>query len=332
MPTNRIFEIAASGVPIIASRMPFIEDNFSNNVLYVDQSESPKNLAGQIACHMDWITNNPDEASRKAKSCHKIFLERFSQEDVLTKLCSFHDKTLIKRGYKRGKAKRSSQVNRPKFKVVIERAQFTKAGLKSLKEQIKEQTYEEVDIVDISLAQNRWPIFRTIKELVHRPLAKFSVINSSESLIEENMNLYFIRALNGSVFHANHFALLAEYIERNGDVQVLATNCVERYEGTTFFENDKSERTDADSRRDLVFFRTEDNTRLFSVTQFTKTDLKAAFQSSPHAFAFKTLTIDDKTLPLSAQVYDDMERQIAEAKVETLAEVTTSSLILNVPT
>ena len=60
------FEIAASGVPIIASRMPFIEDHFQKNVLYVDQAAPPELLFKQIASHMDWIKNHPEEASKES--------------------------------------------------------------------------------------------------------------------------------------------------------------------------------------------------------------------------------------------------------------------------
>ena len=124
-------------------------------------------------------------------------------------------------------------------------------------------------------------------------------------MIENDDNSYFTLAFSGSVFHSNHFAILADYIKCNKDAQVLTTNCVEKHHGTTFLESDKLARDESESMRDLVFFRTEDNTRLMSTSQFTMADMDDALRNRPHSFIFKRLEIKDGSQSQSTDLRSD---------------------------
>ena len=89
-PTARIFEAAAANAVIIADRHPFIQQNFGNNVLYIDTEKSAENIFQQIDQHMQWIYAHPKEAQAKAINCHDIFMQKFSLDAQLLKLLEMH--------------------------------------------------------------------------------------------------------------------------------------------------------------------------------------------------------------------------------------------------
>jgi spore maturation protein CgeB len=83
-PSGRIFEAAAAAAVIISDKHPFVEKEFKNSVLYVDQTRD--DLFEQIDTHMRWIKENPEAAKTKALQAHKIFLEKFTLEEQLIRL------------------------------------------------------------------------------------------------------------------------------------------------------------------------------------------------------------------------------------------------------
>lgn len=86
VPSGRIFEAAAANTVIISDKLRFIEDNFGNNVLYVDVDAEPHQIAEQIDKHVKWIFANPELAHKMAENCHAIFLEKFTLEKQVEKL------------------------------------------------------------------------------------------------------------------------------------------------------------------------------------------------------------------------------------------------------
>jgi hypothetical protein len=93
-PTARIFEAAAASTIIITDRNPFIEKNFRDAVLYIDQEKSAEELFQQIDSHMKWIKDNPEKALLLAKKAHEIFIQKYTLEAQLEKLVNLH-KTLF---------------------------------------------------------------------------------------------------------------------------------------------------------------------------------------------------------------------------------------------
>jgi hypothetical protein len=79
-PAWRIFEAAASSAVIICDRHKFVEENFKNSVLYVDQNAGPDEMFRQIDCHVKWIKSHPNEAKELAMRAHEIFLKKFTLE------------------------------------------------------------------------------------------------------------------------------------------------------------------------------------------------------------------------------------------------------------
>lgn len=86
-PTGRIFEAAAANTVIISDRNAFIENNFGDNVLYVDlNGKSADEIYSQIDKHYNWILNNPQKAKIMANNCNQIFKAKFSLEQQIDKL------------------------------------------------------------------------------------------------------------------------------------------------------------------------------------------------------------------------------------------------------
>lgn len=90
VPTGRIFEAAAAAALIISDRHPFVEREFKDTVLYID--ENREDLFEQIDAHMQWIKLHPEEATQKARLAHAIFLQKFTQEQQLARLYEYIQK------------------------------------------------------------------------------------------------------------------------------------------------------------------------------------------------------------------------------------------------
>lgn len=84
VPSGRIFEASAAAAVIISDKHPFVEREFKDSVLYIDVARD--DLFEQIDSHMQWIRSHPAEAKEKARLAHAIFLQKFTQEQQLSKL------------------------------------------------------------------------------------------------------------------------------------------------------------------------------------------------------------------------------------------------------
>jgi phosphoglycerol transferase len=69
--------------------MPFCEETFGDSVLWVDVDQPAKEVAVQIATHVEWVRNNPEQAHDMAKRANAIFVERFNLQDQLQHLPGF---------------------------------------------------------------------------------------------------------------------------------------------------------------------------------------------------------------------------------------------------
>lgn len=83
IPTARIFEAVAASTVVITDKLPFIVKNFGDSVLYIDRDLSPEEIFKQIDAHMQWILSNPKDAIELARRSHKIFIERFTLEQIM---------------------------------------------------------------------------------------------------------------------------------------------------------------------------------------------------------------------------------------------------------
>ena len=76
---------------IISDKNEFVEREFKESVLYIDQSRD--DMFEHIESHMRWIRENPEIAMEKARLAHAIFLEKFTLEKQLEKFYQYFQTT-----------------------------------------------------------------------------------------------------------------------------------------------------------------------------------------------------------------------------------------------
>ena len=98
-PSNRVFEISASGAVLISDRVPIVEKIFADTALYVDSNLSASELLGQIDRHMTWIKTHQDQARSMAEEANRIFNEHYSLEKLIPRIVDMHREVLTSKGY-----------------------------------------------------------------------------------------------------------------------------------------------------------------------------------------------------------------------------------------
>lgn len=112
-PSTRIFEIAASGAIGICQEHPFVRRAFGDSVLYFDDVANPEQAALQIAEHLHWIKENPEQALRLSKKAYDIFTRDYTLERLLSDVVPHHRRLVEQKGFAISPARRS-----PKGKTV----------------------------------------------------------------------------------------------------------------------------------------------------------------------------------------------------------------------
>jgi len=93
--SSRAYEILAAGALLIADRNGFLEENFGENVLYIDyNSKNPANMARQILEHYEWIKNNLEVANQKARKSQEIWKSKFAFDITLPAIFEKHEDRL----------------------------------------------------------------------------------------------------------------------------------------------------------------------------------------------------------------------------------------------
>lgn len=100
LPTNRIFEITAAGVPAVCSDNLFVRRWFGDDVLYIDPEAPPDVQVRQIDAHMAWIAADPAAAGRMAQAAHERFSRDLALERLLPNVLTAHERVLTAKGYR----------------------------------------------------------------------------------------------------------------------------------------------------------------------------------------------------------------------------------------
>jgi len=95
--TSRVFEICAAEAVVIAPRMPWVEQQFGDAVLYIDQDRDDLTLATEIGRHLVWIREHPDAAHALAVRSHRIFRDQFSLDVLLPNVIALHERVQAER-------------------------------------------------------------------------------------------------------------------------------------------------------------------------------------------------------------------------------------------
>jgi hypothetical protein len=105
--SGRIFEACAASCVIISDKLlpQFLQDIFGDNILYIDikvDAQHPQTAANdmfrQIQQHVQWIRSHPQEATAKARKCHRIYTQKFTNEIFLNKLQDLYEEIIQAHG------------------------------------------------------------------------------------------------------------------------------------------------------------------------------------------------------------------------------------------
>ena len=96
VPTGRVFEATAAGAVAIVPRMPWIERNFGDAVLYLEQSDSFAAIAAAIERHVRWVRAHPWEAQALVEKAQAIHRSHFDQRVLLENVFAYHRQALAR--------------------------------------------------------------------------------------------------------------------------------------------------------------------------------------------------------------------------------------------
>ena len=91
LPSGRIFEAVAASSIIICDKNDFVEKNFGDSVLYINQEKSANAMTEEVLKHVEWIKSHPKESVEKAKRAHEILIKNFTLENELVKIAKMHE-------------------------------------------------------------------------------------------------------------------------------------------------------------------------------------------------------------------------------------------------
>ncbi|MBM3201651.1 MAG: hypothetical protein FJZ56_04505 [Chlamydiae bacterium] len=91
-PSQHFFDAVAASAVVISDKHPFIQKEFKDSVLYIDQNDSEEDLYQTVDQLIEWVWENQEEAALLAKKAHAIFIEKFTIQNFLLEL----EKSLLK--------------------------------------------------------------------------------------------------------------------------------------------------------------------------------------------------------------------------------------------
>lgn len=152
LPTNRIFEIAAAGVPAICGDNPFVRRWFGDDVLYVDPTAPPDVQLWQIDRHMAWIAAHPEDAQAMARAAHGRFTAHLSLERLLPNVLALHEKVLAGKGY----AAAPGAPPLPSMACIVRAGDRSEAMLRRALDSLRAQRYPGLRVVLVAWARAPW--------------------------------------------------------------------------------------------------------------------------------------------------------------------------------
>jgi cob(I)alamin adenosyltransferase len=146
LPSMRIFEIVAAGAIAICDQHPFIQQHFGDRVLYVDSTLSARETAQQITAHLDWINTHKTTALEMSEAAHKVFVEQFSLEKLLTDLAPHHEALVQQKGFVKPAVNAGSPAV-PEVQLIMRVGERSTAKINRALEGIAQQTYPHVSAI-----------------------------------------------------------------------------------------------------------------------------------------------------------------------------------------
>jgi|SRR5579883_2276069 hypothetical protein len=268
-PSSRIFEIAASGAVAICQEHPFIRDVFRDSVLYLDTATDAQRLTKQIAEHMKWIAQNPEEALELSRCAYEIFAQNYTLEKLLRDLVPHHEELLRRKklGWHRAAKIPSSKSTQMIVRVGDRSAAYVERALES----ICSQTNSHVGAILVQYKE-----VPGLPDLLQKYRRQLSVqtIESSYTGSRSTQLWDGLRAVSSEYFgilddddtiHPNHVSSLLSLLHKFSDCGVAYSGAIRVWESevdSTISEELPSEPAE------LAYFEPFDPGRLTALDNF----------------------------------------------------------------
>ncbi len=240
IPSMRIFEIVASGAIAICGEHPFIRDQFSDTVLYLDTHLNLVDQVTQIAEHLHWVSTHPQTALEMSQAAHHIFTEKFTLEKLLSNLQDQHQQLLETKGfvqhYSLPQTHQLSQ--KPSVQLILRIQKSNLSKLKKTLDSIQKQTYQNLSILIVNNEKSE-EVSSTLKDyqaklpihVIQSEISGFSrrVFRSNElwSGIRAVSAEYFGVLDQASIIYPNHIHTLVSILERFKHIGMAYSEVIE---------------------------------------------------------------------------------------------------------
>ncbi|HEX4045682.1 MAG TPA: hypothetical protein VHZ76_08470, partial [Gammaproteobacteria bacterium] len=94
-----VIKLIAASTIVITHHTNILASYFGENLYFIPQDTYLDFLPDVINSHLQSIQKNPEEAIKKSRQAHQIFLQSFAFDNLLTQFNQHHEKTLIAKGY-----------------------------------------------------------------------------------------------------------------------------------------------------------------------------------------------------------------------------------------
>jgi glycosyltransferase involved in cell wall biosynthesis len=240
IPSMRIFEIVASGAIAICGKHSFIEEAFGNSVLYIDTQLEPMRQVEQITEHIAWIVNNKKTAIEMSYESHRIFIQKYSLEKLLTDIIPHHQKLIQSKGFTLSKQLESDDNSTHKVQFIIRVGDRKLNVIKRALDSIANQSHRNIELIIVKYKE-----INGLSDLLNLYSNKMRVIliESKNTGYRSTQLLDGLNALDADYFailddddliHINHVSTLINILRNNQQIGVAYGGVIrvwEAYEG-----------------------------------------------------------------------------------------------------
>lgn len=94
-----LLKVISLSMPVLSAHTDSLQNIFSDNIYYLSTQDSYTKIPETIESTLRQMKDNKALTLNKCRRAHEIFLDSFTMEDVLSRFLTFHEKTLIDKGY-----------------------------------------------------------------------------------------------------------------------------------------------------------------------------------------------------------------------------------------
>ena len=309
VPTNRVFEIVASGAICISDRLPILEKIFGDSILYVDvKGKTPKKIADQILYNLHWINKNPEKAKEKAKKANKIFNETLSMEVMLKKLIAFHKKALIEQHHNDSFSFKKQSPKKPLVSMILRTGGRDPKTVERAVLSIANQSYDNIELI-VSLYKENEQIVKLLKK--HEKLfAKFKIIEAFENIGVRSTPMWEgMQNISGEYFgflddddeiFPNHISTILRQFENASltpNVGLVYSGSLSYNKDSYYSEEDRLKEDEKTSRVDAIIYGQHENARMDKFGFLNDyLFLNDSYNLQPNSWLAKSELLDDKIL------------------------------------